>query len=105
MTAVSQKARNRDKKKLLQAVGLLKTLSHPLRLSILCDLAEGGEMTAGQIVDSAGDSYSQSQISQYLGTLRALDLVRTRREGQTIWYRIKSEEVKRILAALHDLYC
>jgi len=95
----------KKKQDLLQAVEMLKALSHPLRLAILCDLLDGGEMTAGQIVTAESGQYSQSQISQYLGILRDVGYVTARRDGQTIWYSLKSEDVRTIMHALRGIYC
>jgi ArsR family transcriptional regulator, virulence genes transcriptional regulator len=88
-----------------QAAEMMKALGHPLRLSLLCTLIEGGEMTAGDLVERWGSHHGQSQISQYLGALRELGYVAARRDGQNIWYRIQSPEVEKVVATLHDLYC
>jgi DNA-binding transcriptional ArsR family regulator len=37
--------------------------------------------------------------------MRALTLVKTRREGQTIYYSLASAEVAAILNTLYTLYC
>jgi DNA-binding transcriptional ArsR family regulator len=37
--------------------------------------------------------------------MRALRLVETRRDGQTIYYRLASKEVTAILETLYALYC
>jgi DNA-binding transcriptional ArsR family regulator len=37
--------------------------------------------------------------------LRAIGVVATRREGQTIHYRLASEDVKRLISMLYDIYC
>lgn len=84
---------------------MLRILSHPLRLSILCNLVEAGEMSAGRLVEAEDGRFSQSQVSQYLKILRDNDLVETRREGQMIFYRIKSPEVRETIRTLHRLYC
>lgn len=93
------------KRKLLKAAGMLKLLSHPVRLSILCDLIESGEMNAGDIAAREKSRASVSQVSQYLGEFRRRRLVKTRREGQQIFYTIASPEVKAIMKLLHELYC
>jgi DNA-binding transcriptional ArsR family regulator len=48
---------------------------------------------------------SQSALSQHLAKLRDDGLVATRREAQTIHYRIADKEVQRVLALLKDIYC
>jgi DNA-binding transcriptional ArsR family regulator len=47
----------------------------------------------------------QSPLSQHLAKLRALGLVKTRREGQAIYYRLASEPVSRVLTTLYEIYC
>lgn len=102
---MATQTKTKDRRKLLQAVDMLRVLSHPLRLSILCDLIERGEMSAGEIVDAQAGRYSQSQVSQYLGMLREMDLVETDRDGQVIRYRISSPEARRIIETLYGVYC
>jgi DNA-binding transcriptional ArsR family regulator len=43
--------------------------------------------------------------SQHLAKMRALGLVRTRRDGQQIFYRLASTEVEEVLKTLYGLYC
>lgn len=96
--------KERDKK-LAQAVDLLSVLSHPVRLSMLCALAERGEMRAGELAEAEAARASQSQVSQFLAQMRALGLVSARKEGQHVHYRIKSPHVKRIIGTLYECYC
>jgi ArsR family transcriptional regulator len=37
--------------------------------------------------------------------MRTEGLVATRREAQTIWYRVADPKVERLVAVLHELYC
>ncbi|TAL27280.1 MAG: transcriptional regulator [Alphaproteobacteria bacterium] len=83
----------------------MKILAHPLRLSILCNLIHKGEMTAGDLVDAESGNFSQSQVSQYLGMLREMNYVATRREGQVIWYSISDKNVKKVVETLYGIYC
>ena len=87
---------------IMQAVDMLRALSNPNRLAILCLLLEG-EMSVGAIGEHV--DLSQSALSQHLAKLRTLDLVKTRRDQQTIWYSLDSEETKVIIDVLHQLYC
>jgi len=48
---------------------------------------------------------NQSPLSQHLSKLRALGLVKTRRAGQSIHYRLASPEVEAVLTTLYGLYC
>lgn len=85
-----------------EAAALLKTLAHEARLMVLCQLGEG-EYSAGALQQGSG--LSQSALSQHLARLRAEGLVATRREGQTIYYRLADRNVARVLETLADIYC
>ena len=85
-----------------KATALLKAMANERRLTILCHLA-GGERSVGAL--EAVLDLSQSALSQHLARLRADKLVLTRREGQTIFYRLASAEATAIMAALHAIYC
>ena len=84
------------------AADMLRALSHGARLRVLCELADG-ERSAGELVDASG--LSQSALSQHLAKLREQELVATRREAQTIYYRIADAKALRILKLLNELYC
>jgi DNA-binding transcriptional ArsR family regulator len=85
------------------AAQLLKLLANETRLLILCRLAVEREMSAGAIVQALG--LGQSAVSQHLAKLRDDDLVATRRDAQTIYYRIADKNVARIIAVLKDIFC
>jgi DNA-binding transcriptional ArsR family regulator len=84
------------------ASSLLKALANGQRLRVLCALAEG-ERSVGQLNESI--DLSQSALSQHLAKLRSLGLVATRREAQTIHYRLVDGPTRRLIDTLHDIYC
>jgi DNA-binding transcriptional ArsR family regulator len=86
-----------------EAAQLLKLLANETRLLILCRLVANGEMSVNAIVAAAG--LGQSAVSQHLARLRDDNLVATRRDGQTIHYRIADANVARVIAVLKDIYC
>jgi DNA-binding transcriptional ArsR family regulator len=81
---------------------VLRALANEARLQILCQLGEG-ELSVGEI--NARLPLSQSALSQHLAKLRAEGLVATRREAQTIYYRIADARVGALISTLHDIYC
>jgi len=85
-----------------EAATLMKALASPHRLIILCQL-HGGEQSVGAMAEVVG--LSQSALSQHFAKLRHDGLVRTRREGQTIYYALASSKVAQVIALLHSLYC
>jgi DNA-binding transcriptional ArsR family regulator len=89
--------------KAVEAAEFLKLLANPQRLLILCRLVVEREMSVGEL-EEAGE-LSQSALSQHLAKLRDDGLVATRREAQTIYYRIADNNVQRVLALLKDIYC
>ncbi len=84
------------------ASDLMKELSNEYRLMILCSLA-GGELSVGQINDLM--PLSQSAVSQHLARLRASQLVATRRESQSIFYRLNGDAAIRVIEVLQSIYC
>lgn len=81
---------------------LLKAMSNEHRLLILCQLVPG-EKSVGELVRLVG--LSQSALSQHLARLRRDNLVRTRRDAQTIYYSIASAEPLAMLKLLYQLFC
>ena len=89
--------------KAAEAAGLLKLLANERLLLILCRLVAEREMSVGAL--SAAVGLSQSALSQHLAKMREEGLVATRREAQTVMYRIADRNVSRVLKLLKDIYC
>lgn len=85
-----------------QAVTVLRALSNEARLVVLCHLGDR-ELSVGELNTRVG--LSQSALSQHLAKLRAEGLVATRREAQTIFYRIADPRVTEMVSALHQIFC
>lgn len=85
-----------------QASELLKSLANRNRLLILCQLVDG-ERSVGELAAFLG--VRDSTVSQHLALLRKDALVRTRRDGQTIWYSIASAPARQVLQTLFKVYC
>ena len=84
------------------ATDFLKALAHEGRLVILCRLSQG-ECPVSELENML--SARQAAVSQQLARLRLEGLVTTRREGKTIYYAIKDDRVKTMIAVLYDLFC
>lgn len=85
-----------------QATELLKSLANRNRLLILCNLIEG-ERSVGELARLVGTR--DTAVSQQLALLRKDGLVRTRREGQTIFYELASRDAAKVIETLHGIYC
>ena len=85
-----------------KAVVLLKAMANERRLQILCML-HNQELSVGELCVKL--ELSQSALSQHLAWLRRDELVATRKEAQTVYYTLKSDQVKELIKTLHGLYC
>ena len=84
------------------AAGLLKALANPHRVLLLCLLADG-ELSVGALNERI--PLSQSALSQHLAVLRADGLVATRREAQTVFYRITEGPALDVIQVLQTHFC
>ena len=84
------------------AADLMRSLSHPQRLLVLCALVDGEKSVAElrQRLD-----IEQVPMSQQLMRLRRDGLVNARREGTTVYYSIRRPEVLTVVEALHSAFC
>lgn len=80
----------------------LALLTNTNRLMVLCHLLEG-EQSVGALQGHL--DLSQSALSQHLARLREAEIVRTRRDKQTIYYSIADPRTYQMIEALYRIYC
>lgn len=85
-----------------KAVTMLKMLANKHRLILLCFLQEK-EMSVSEL--NTLIPIPQSTLSQHLAFLRRENIVKTRREAQTIYYSLQDKNVAPIISVLYELYC
>lgn len=85
-----------------RAAAMMRALGNPNRLMVLCSLIEG-EHSVGELNERI--PLSQSALSQHLARLREEKLVTTRRESQTIYYRIEDSVVHDLIEPLYQRFC
>lgn len=102
LKTTTPKERSELLKQARRASDLLKALSHESRLLILCLLTES-EKSVSEIEEIM--DMPQAAVSQQLARLRADGLVKTRREGRSIFYSISDGEVASVVDTLHRLFC
>jgi DNA-binding transcriptional ArsR family regulator len=73
---------------------LFRGLADTTRLSILESLRDG-EKTTSEIVNET--KHNQSNVSNHLACLLDCGLVKNRREGKNVFYRLGSDKVTRLL--------
>ena len=82
---------------------VLRVMSNAKRMRILNELSDGRERSVSEL-EGVIASLSQSALSQHVARLRRANIVRTRRESQTIYYSIDDSDVLRILRLLGHIY-
>lgn len=81
---------------------ILKSLSHPVRLKILCQVLEG-EKGVNDLTEFC--DISQSAMSQFLSRMRSEGVLSSRREGTHIYYMISDPKLVKLLRAIKETYC
>ncbi len=85
-----------------EAADLLKSLSNPGRLRILCALVPG-DMTVGELEAALGAS--QSYVSGQLLRLRNEGLVACERDGRSMRYSLSDPRIRPLLERIYELFC
>jgi len=85
--------------------GLFRLLGDPTRARILYALLAAGELCVSDIAATVG--VSETTVSHALRLLRTAGVVRARRAGRQMYYRLADEHVQRLLEltrehAAHD---
>jgi ArsR family transcriptional regulator, lead/cadmium/zinc/bismuth-responsive transcriptional repressor len=75
--------------------GLFRLLGDRSRVRILFALAEAGELCVCDL--AAAVEVAETSVSQALRLLRTAGVVRARRDGRTVWYRLDDEHVRLLL--------
>jgi DNA-binding transcriptional ArsR family regulator len=91
-----------NEKDIMQAALAMKAIAHPLRLKILCVLANG-ELSVQDIVEQVGTS--QSNISQHLSILRDKAVLYTRKDANRVYYRIGDVRIIKLVGMMRDVFC
>ncbi|MCX7679563.1 MAG: metalloregulator ArsR/SmtB family transcription factor [Spirochaetes bacterium] len=81
---------------------LLKSISHPIRLKILCFLMDG-EKNVSEIEKEF--STTASNISQHLTVLRKANIITRHKKANFMFYSIKEKNVLTLLKTLKQLFC
>ncbi len=70
--------------------GISKTLSSPIRLAILHTLRDN-EKSVNELTDILG--ISQSNLSQHLALMRQMGILKTRKQGTSIYYSVTNPKI------------
>ncbi|KGO35744.1 ArsR family transcriptional regulator [Desulfobulbus sp. Tol-SR] len=81
---------------------LLKSMSHPIRLKILC-LLQDQELSVGEIRDSV--KTTNANVSQHLNILRGQGIIDFRKDANFIYNRITDKRILELIQKMHVLFC
>ena len=81
---------------------LLKNISNPIRLLILCNLLEGVK-NVSELLENI--DISQSALSQHLILLKENNIIKDNKIGKFIYYRIIDQKTQEILGFLNKICC
>lgn len=90
------------KGRVTEASTFLKKLSNPDRLLVACALADG-EHSVRKLEDLLG--IRQPGLSQQLAELREAGLIKGRKEGKAVFYRLADSRVEHFVSMMHRLFC
>lgn len=85
-----------------EAAGVMRALSNPSRLLILCQLVES-QKTVGELESAL--ELGQAYVSQQLARLREEGLVAATRDGRQMRYRLSDPRVTPVLVTLYNEFC
>lgn len=81
---------------------VLKSLSHPVRLKILCQIMER-ERSVNELTEFC--EISQSAMSQFLKRMKTEGLLISRREHSFVFYSVSDKKLIKLLQAIKEIYC
>lgn len=81
---------------------LLKSISHPIRLKILC-LLQNGELSVSEIREAV--ETSGANITQHLNILRNQGVIDFRKDANFIYNRIADERIIELMKTMQTLFC
>lgn len=81
---------------------LLKSMSHPIRLKILC-LLQDKEMSVGDIREQV--KTTNANVSQHLNILRSQGIIDYRKDANFIYNRITDPRIIELMQTMQTLFC
>lgn len=81
---------------------LLKSMSHPIRLKILC-LLQNGEMSVGDIREEV--KTTNANVSQHLNILRNQGIIDYRKDANFIYNKINDPRIVQLIQKMQVLFC
>lgn len=84
-----------EQEKLEKVAYILKTIGHPVRLKIISLLAENNRLSVNEIGEKC--EIEQSLVSHHLNNMKLKGILQSEREGKSIFYSVKLDEVLHVI--------
>ncbi len=81
---------------------ILKSMSHPIRLKILC-LLQDKELSVGEIRDRV--ETTSANVSQHLNILRNQGIIDYRKDANFIYNKITDQRIIKLIESMRTLFC
>lgn len=88
--------------KCVEVSAIMKAISHPQRLMLMCHLSEG-EKNVSELLELC--ELSQSQLSQFLNRLQREKLLNVRRDGTFSYYSIADKNITKLIQSMQKIFC
>ncbi len=85
-----------------QVANYTKVLGHPARIAMIQHISEHKDCNCNALVKSTG--LSQPTISQHLGEIRKIGLLKQKVEGKNLFYSIDLEQLNECRRVVNDFF-
>lgn len=95
--------RNLTKEKLEMAAFILRTVAHPVRLSIINLLASKDKMSVNELCEAL--TVEQSSVSHHLSNMKIKGLLKSEKKGVQVFYSLKERDLIKLLDCMENCNC
>ena len=92
-----------NKLRLEKAAAILKTVAHPTRLAIVDLLSLHPRLSVNEIGDIL--NVEQSLLSHHLITMKLRGILKSEKEGQSVYYSLKERDVTKLIKCIENCDC
>ena len=89
-----------SKKNIVLSASLLKSIGHPIRISIILSLNNNTQLTVSELCNLL--LVDQPIMSLHLGVLREKSIIRVEKRGKQSVYSITNHSVKQIINIMYN---
>ena len=92
-----------NREKLEKAAYILRTVAHPTRLAIVDLLDQNDRLSVNEIGEIL--EVEQSLLSHHLTTMKLKGILRSEKEGQSVFYSLKERDVQKLIDCIEHCDC